>query len=871
MPVSKVDAPPALMNLPHRPRLFVGRCAEMGQLDRALAEPGTVVVQAVHGLGGIGKSTLVAHWVAEHATQHTLTWWITAETSSSIDAGLANLARALQPALGGVLPAEALRERAVQWLASHHGWLVVLDNVSDPTDIAPLLAAAPTGRYLITSRRASGWHSLAQPIHLDVLSPTEAVNLLTEIVAPSTPQELMGASELCAELGFLPLAIEQAGAFIAQAGISPPDYLVLLRDHPAEMYRATAEGGDVARTVARIWHITLDRLADEPLTGEVLRFLAWYAPDAIPRSLLDSFATPPELISAIGRLAAYSMLSADPATVAVHRLVQAVARTPEPGDPHRDSKAIAIAREQATAHLAAAIPDNNPVEWPTWRTLLPHINAFADHAPSGTDTEITAQLFHEVGMFLLGQGQVSQAAAYLQRAIDGIRQAVGDDHADVLTALNNLGCAYIESGNLGQAIAILGQNLIDQRRILGNDHEDTLRSCNNLARAHMDAGHLAQAIPMFEQNLADRRRVLGNDHEDTLTSRNNLARAYQIAKDIERAISMFEQNLPELDRVMGSDHPRTLTARNNLAAAYLYTEDPARAIPLFEHNLIDQQRILGNDHPDTLDCRNDLARAVQLAGHPDQAIPMFEQNLVDRERVLGPDHPKVLASHNNIARAYEAAKNFDKAISLFKKNLAELHRILGNDHPQTLAGYYSLGGAYLESGDLASAARLYKRCLTDQQRVLGNDHPNTLDTRNNLAQTYLEAGNPRRSIPLFEQNLADQQRVLGEDHIETLSSRHSLARAHFDAGHIEQALDLFEQSCAELSRILGRSHPSTLACRSNLAYTYLKSGKKSQAISLFEQTLADQQRVLGSNHPDTLTTRRNLATAQRSRNLRPLS
>ena len=286
---------------------------------------------------------------------------------------------------------------------------MVLDNVSNPADIAPLLAQAPTGRYLITSRRATGWHNLAETVSLDVLDPAEALDLLTRVLATAGPRDLDGAMELCAELGFLPLAVEQAGAYIAQAGITPRKYLDLLEDYPADIYRATAEGGDAERTIARIWHVTLDRLADEPLTGQILRVLAWYAPDAIPRTLLDGLADPPALISAIGRLAAYSMLTATPEAVTVHRLVQAVARTPEPDDRHRDRDAIDTARQQATAQLAAALPttirligrhgghcSRISVPWPA----IPH--------RIQTPRPVPASL--RAGVFALEQGQLTLAA-----------------------------------------------------------------------------------------------------------------------------------------------------------------------------------------------------------------------------------------------------------------------------------------------------------------------------------------------------------------------------------------------------------------------------------------------------------------------------
>jgi tetratricopeptide (TPR) repeat protein len=860
-PLTEVDVPPGLTNLPERPGLFVGRAAELARLDRALAGPGGVVVQAVHGLGGIGKSTLATHWAANNAARHTLTWWITADSPAGIDAGLANLARGLQPALANILPAEALRDRAMQWLASHQGWLMVLDNVSNPADITPLLAQPPTGRYLITSRRSTGWHNLAKTVSLDVLNPAEALDLLTQVLVPAGPRDLDGAAELCAELGFLPLAVEQAGAYIAQAGITPQQYLDLLADYPAKIYRATAEGGDAERTIARIWHVTLDRLSDEPLTGQVLRILAWYSPDAIPRSLLDGLADPPALISAIGRLGAYSMLTAAPEAVTVHRLVQAVARTPEPGDRHRDHQAIATAREQATAQLDAAIPDNDPAHWPVWRTLLPHISALASHASTLTDTETTASLLHEVGIFVLGQGQVARATEYLQRALTDLTRILGNDHPDTLDARNSLASAYLEAGDLSQAITMFDQILAHKEQVLGGDHPETLTFRSNLAYAHSRAGHLDRAIPMLKQSLADRQRVLGNDHPDVLTSRNNLARAYQDAKDLSQAIPLFEQNLAEADRILGSDHPRTLTSRVNLASAYTEKGETSLAIPLLKQILTDQERILGSDHPGTMDCRNELARAYKQARDLDRAIPIFEKTLTDRQRVLGNDHPDVLTSRNNLACAYQDAKNLSQAIPLFEQNLAEADRILGSDHPRALVCRSGLGGACLEAGDLDRAILLFEQNIADRQRILGSDHPDTLASRYDLAHAKLEAGDLDQAIRLYRRSVADQQRILGNEHPDTLTSRHGLATAYLEAGHLDQAIALFEQCCTEIERVLGGDHPYNLASRSNLARAYLLARDPDHAFPLLGQTLLDFQRILGRDHPDTLTVRSNLAVA----------
>ena len=718
------------------------------------------------------------------------------------------LRSALQPALSGVLPLEALREGAVQWLAAHQGWLLILDNVTDPADVAPLLARAPAGRYLITSRRATGWHATAVPVRLDVLDPGEAQALLTAILTQDQSRQVDGVGELCADLGFLPLAVEQAGAYLAQAGVTAREYLDLLARYPAAMYQASAEGGDAARTIARIWHVTLDRLADDPLAGQVLRILAWYAPEAIPRALLDGLADPPALLRAVGRLAAYSMLTADAGTLAMHRLVQAVTRTPDPGDPHRDPQAVDDARNQATRQLTDTLPDpEDPAGWPTWRMLLPHIDALASHAPPDADTETTVHLLNQAGAFLLYQGQPARAAGHLQRALADSVRILGQDHPQTLIARGNLTLAYQTAGDLGRAIPLHEQNVADLVRVLGEDHSDTLASRSNLAGVYQAAGDLDRAIPLHEQVLADSVRILGQDHPQTLIARGNLALAYQTAGDLGRAIRLYKQNIADLVRVLGPDHPDTLTARSNLAGAYQAAGDLDRAIPLHQQILTDRQRILGEDHPGTLTSRSNLARAYQAAGDLDRAIPLHQQILTDSERILGEDHPGTVTARHSLAVAYDAAGDLDRAIPLYEQALADSVRVLGEDHPDTLASRSNLAGAYLTARDLGRAIRMQRQILADRQRVLGPDHPDILNSRHNLAVAYLAAGNLGRAIPLHEQTVADSARILGQDHPHTLASRHSLAGAYQATGELSRAIPLHQQILADRQRVLRPGPP----------------------------------------------------------------
>ncbi|MFE6779003.1 tetratricopeptide repeat protein [Streptomyces sp. NPDC057702] len=724
-PMRELAAPAGLVRLPPTLDRFVGRARDLDRLDASLAGPGGVVVQALHGLGGIGKSTLAAHWAATRAADHYPIWWITADSPAALDAGLEALATALQPELSGLLPLKALRERAVQWLAAHDGWLVILDNVNDPADIRPLLERTRGGRFLVTSRRTVGWRGLATPVPVDVLDPAEAVDLLTRILPGTADPD--GADALCAELGCLPLAVEQAGAYIAEAGITPRAYLDLLAAYPAAMYQHSAEGTDPARSIARVWHVTLDRLAGDPLTGTLLRTLAWYAPDDLPRHLLDGIATPPELTRALGRLAAYGLLTLhhDTATLSVHRLVQAVARTPDPEDPHRQPRDVDAARHQATRQLFRATPASwdEPTHWPAWRALLPHVEALIEHTPPDADTLHTANLLNRTGLYLKSQGALARAIRYYQRGLADLTKLLGADHRATLAHQNNLASAYKAAGDPWHAVELHERNLADRIRVLRADHPEIFNSRNNLASAYKAAGEPLRAIALHRRNLADRERVLGADHPDTLTSRNNLASAYKSAGQPRRAATLHERNLADRVRVLGQRHPSTLISRNNLAEAYRSMGEVGRSVGLHESNLVDRERVLGADHPATLISRNNLAEAYAEMGEPRRAAELHERNLADRVRVLGEGHPSTLISRNNLAEAYAGMGEPRRAAELHERNLASRSRLLGEDHRSTVTSRVHLAEAYRAAGDLRGAADHFERALSDARQVWDADHP----------------------------------------------------------------------------------------------------------------------------------------------------
>jgi tetratricopeptide (TPR) repeat protein len=620
-----VAAARGLHNLPApHSAVFVDRQDDLAQLDAVMADQAATAPPVVHGLGGTGKSTLALHYAHRNRDRYNPVWWIPADSSVSITSGLAELAARLDPVQN--LTAKSNAEAAawaVSWLQTHTGWLLVFDDAASPRGIESVLGILAGGRHLITSRRATGWHRVGSLMPLAPLPPEAALEMLMRIINPDPDdpnRELL--ESIAAELGYLPLALEQAAAYIEYTAIEPAAYLDRLRRYPARMFAVSAperEADESAnqRTVARIWQLSLQAIEDEePLAGEILRTFAWFSPDPIPRDLAYALHDDPITVDdALALLNTYSMITLTPQSATIHRLVQAVARIPDPADPHRTPEAISSAHARAAEILRDALPGDplfNVPGWPRWRELIPHVLALADLTPPDEDTPDTAGILRAASGYLQGDGLYDEAVSLASRAVDAYRRLQGPDALDTLAARSFLASAYRAAGNLGSA------------------------------------------APLHQLNLTDSERILGPDHPETLVARANLAYLYAMQHEEHRALDLHERNLADYERVHGPDHPHTLNARANLASSYRATGDLPRAIELHEQSVADYARVFGPDHSETITARSNLAYAYQLAGDLDRAIPLHQQVLSDRERLYGSSHHYTELARQLLASAEEA-------------------------------------------------------------------------------------------------------------------------------------------------------------------------------------------------------------------------
>src|SRR4051812_1153674 len=323
---------PSVWRVPPRNPRFTGRDGMLTELRRRLrAGEATLVVQALYGLGGVGKTQLALEYAHRYAADYDVVWWLDAEQPVLIPDQLAALAARLELPVGPTV-ADTV-DRLLAELRGRVRWLLIFDNAERPADIADYRPGG-AGQVLITSRSPS-WGALGGRLEVDVLARAETIALLRARI-PTLDEEL--ADKLAAELGDLPLAAAQAAGYLEQTDLPAGDYLRRFRTRRATLL-ARGEVLGYSGRIDTAWALSLERLGGEDPAGvQLLELAALLAPQPIPPWVSGAPpalpaqprrpppADPDALADTLGALVGYSLARRSTDGFQVHRLVQAVIR-----------------------------------------------------------------------------------------------------------------------------------------------------------------------------------------------------------------------------------------------------------------------------------------------------------------------------------------------------------------------------------------------------------------------------------------------------------------------------------------------------------------------------------------------------------------
>ncbi len=535
-PPAVPSSPPWLVPGAMRTRFFTGRAELLTRLRQHLLDRHRA---ALSGLGGVGKTQTAIEYAVRHRRDYTNgVFWVNAETIGGLTSGLVEVAAALHLPGAESDDNDVAVKTVVEWLNGTADWLLILDNVDNRRDIAPFVPEDGQGDVLITSREAI-FAELGIPRVLEVrdLDADEALRFLLARTGRegATPVEAADAAELAAELGYLPLALEQAAAHIAETNITFSVYLQRISQTPGSGTGEAAAGLIAHDTVAATWAANFEAVErTSPAAADVLRISALLASDAIPFELFldgadalgdniaEALADEDDLAMAelLRPLARYSLVRSDTASrvFSVHRLVQEIVWGAT-SEPERRTSV-----ERAVSAMDAALPEVRYANWARSERLVAHVTSIVEWFDQySVQPDTASRVLNRTAHYLRERWRHTEAQALSERALAIGEGVLGDDHLSIAISLNNLANIHWDRGRYAEALPPYERALAIRERALGSDHPDVGSSLNNLGNVYMDQGRFAEALALHRRALEIRERTLGHDHQDIARSLDNLA------------------------------------------------------------------------------------------------------------------------------------------------------------------------------------------------------------------------------------------------------------------------------------------------------------------------------------------------------------
>jgi len=627
---------PAVWNLPIRLRHFTGRADLLDEIAAAL--PGERLA-ILRGLGGIGKSRLAVEYAYRRALDYDVVWRVRARDEATARGDLVDLAAALDLPESVEDPQDEQVEAALDWLAHHDRWLLIVDDPLGPDAVVDLIPPGAQGHILITTQEATGWGTLGLPITVEVLGDADAVAMLRTRVADAADEELLALAEA---LGHLPLALEQAAAYMDATGVGPATYLSRLaagESEPLDQGRPF----DYERTVATTWRLAMEEIGEHAEAADLLACCSFLAPEQIARAIFESSDSAPvdglesaALDAAIAELRRFSLVSLDGDRLSVHRLVQWAVR-----------QALTAERRTLTmikveVRLEQSWPERDgrdPATWPSCAGLAPHIEAFSKLTSELPPIAIgSAHLLARVGIYRRIRSDLRAAADTFVQAIDLLDRVEAPAKA-MIPVLSEYGITPTYLGEHEQAIAA-HERTLGLLAELGR--EDTVDAANSYCLAGIsfcEAGDVSRARDLYEMALTIFRREAPDDIHRIGSALGNLGTVTAQLGDTATARRLQEESLELLEEEYGPSHIEVAISLAGLARADVELEDLESAEQLMLRSLSIFEEIYGSDCMEAGRARVQLAAIRVAASRFQEAREDIEVGIEIYRAKYGPSHP----------------------------------------------------------------------------------------------------------------------------------------------------------------------------------------------------------------------------------------
>jgi tetratricopeptide (TPR) repeat protein len=436
------------------------------------------------------------------------------------------------------------------------------------------------------------------------------------------------AKEITTHLDGLPLALDQAAAYIEETGCGLSDYLELYRKHAPELLRRRGVLASDHPSVATTWALSFENIEKaNPAAAELLKFCSFLHPDAIPEEMFRAgaqelgpvlgAAASDELAlnGAISEILKYSLLrrDSDVRTIEIHRLVQAVLKQ------GMDEATQFLWAEHAVRAVNRAFPY---VEFSTWalcERLLAQAQACAKLIDQWRfEFPEAARLLYEAGRYLFRRGHYTDTERFYKQSLAIREKTLGAEHLDVAWSLQYLAGLYRRQRQYDRAEPLYERALAIREKA-DSEHPEVARTLNSLAALYRDTGQYLKAESLLERALRIWEKTRGPEQAEMAWVLHSFGSLYRIQGKYEKAEPLYRRALAILEKCREPGHPDVAQTHYRLAQLYDDQGQYAKAESSCQRALEIWEKALGSEHPEVATCLEYYASLLRKMGRSQEA------------------------------------------------------------------------------------------------------------------------------------------------------------------------------------------------------------------------------------------------------------
>lgn len=704
-------------NLPEQNKYFSGRVDVLEYIDSLFnkEKKDTIsICQTISGLGGIGKTQLSIQYAYNyHYKYKTCIWFVDAESSSSIYNSFSVFVQQFNLFLPKNYNTKDLQRAIKAWLSENRGWLVILDNLENVDTILPYLPDKINGQILITTRNTR--LDYGTPFLLNVFDLNEALIFMKKRLSNTNECKMEyykykdfseKSTVLIKRLGYLPLALEQAAAYIKEVRCSISDYLELLNQSSVDAFSDKYASPEYYTSiVTSTWNISFAALEDS--SQQLLNLCAYMGADNIPVNFFAEMRDllPDPLKNALSKqltlnrvvtgLRTYSLASGTVEYINIHRLVQEVIRKHleiEEGNNSGVNRWLQLDFNMLESYLPTSCEEAYGVS--QFMPIAIHAESIADHYSILVKTKSLklkiANLYDKIGDCYDDCGIFDNAFRNYTSSLHIKELYLGKKHSETAIQYDNIGLLYTRTGDYWEAVKWHKKAIHILESSLGKKSLDTATAYNNLGLALVKNGDYDKGISWYQKCIDIELKILGDDHIEIAADYNNMGEAYHQKHDEESALKYLKLALEIKEKQIGCMNSNIAITYNNLGSVYWRLKQYDNAIKYTQKSLNIYKRIYGEKHPNfALEMAN-LASILADMGDLEKARHDYMIAIEVGISSLGLSHPETAKTIDGMGTTYLSDGQIKFALPYFLLAYKLLTGSLNQKHSDVMLVYNHL-------------------------------------------------------------------------------------------------------------------------------------------------------------------------------------